>query len=229
MPRISEEETTQKPAETQPEGPSSAQTAQTAAEPQTQTQPQPEKAAGFAVPRISEEETTEQPTIAEPQKPAFASALSISGLINEQEANKAQPQKPLDFMGPSTVKPITQQDVAIAWNKMATYFEQKTPALKRFIAALKEARPVLEEDSITIDFFVGNISQKDYIEQKAGAQMVAFLRKSLENESVNLAVKTKSREDIIRKMYMPQDKDRFLTETNPEFAQFKKDLGAELK
>ena len=216
-----------KPA--QPQRPQQQPPAQTAAEPQTQTQPQPEKAAGFAVPRISEEETTEQPTIAEPQKPAFASALSISGLINEQEANKAQPQKPLDFMGPSTVKPITQQDVAIAWNKMATYFEQKTPALKRFIAALKEARPVLEEDSITIDFFVGNINQKDYIEQKAGAQMVAFLRKSLENESVNLAVKTKSREDIIRKMYMPQDKDRFLTETNPEFAQFKKDLGAELK
>ena len=80
-----------------------------------------------------------------------------------------------------------------------------------------------------IDFFVSNINQKNWIEQQTGAQMAAFLRKSLQNESVRLAVKIKSREDIQKRMYMPQDKDRYLTENNPEFAQLKKDLGAELK
>ena len=59
--------------------------------------------------------------------------------------------------------------------------------------------------------------------------MAAFLRKTLENENVKLSVRIKSREDIVKKMYMPQDKDRYLTETNPEFAQLKKDMGAELK
>jgi hypothetical protein len=46
---------------------------------------------------------------------------------------------------------------------------------------------------------------------------------------MRLEVRKKSREDIEKKMYMPQDKDRYLTESNPEFAQLKKDLGAELK
>ena len=59
--------------------------------------------------------------------------------------------------------------------------------------------------------------------------MASFLRKSLENESVRLAVRTKTREDIANKMYLPQDKDKYLTDTNPEFARLKKDLGAELK
>ena len=155
--------------------------------------------------------------------------ISINGLMNQQKEETVKPQKPLDFMGPSTGKPVTQQDVNAAWSKMVSYYEQKNPRLGRFIAALKEAKPVLEDDSLTIDFFVSNINQKNWIEQQTGAQMAAFLRKSLENESVRLAVKIKSREDIQKKMYMPQDKDRYLTENNPEFAQLKKDLGAELK
>ena len=249
-PRMSEEK---------PKDASVAQTAQTAAEKPAEPQqpvaeqpaePAPAQAASFAVPRISEEKpegpsvaqaaqtAAEQP--AEPQlpvaekpaepapAPAFASGLSINGLINEQK-EETKPQKPLDFMGPSMGKPVTQQDVTAAWNKMVQHYEQKNPKLGRFIAALKEAKPVLEQDALTIDFFVSNINQKTWIEQQTGPQMASFLRKTLENESVRLAVKIKSRDDVQKKMYMPQDKDRYLTESNPEFAQLKKDIGAELK
>ena len=239
VPRISEEK---------PEGPSVAQAAQTAAE--QPAEPAPAQAASFAVPRMSEQNpkdasvaqaaqtAAEKP--AEPQQPvaekpaepapapAFASGLSINGLINEQK-EETKPQKPLDFMGPSMGKPVTQQDVTAAWNKMVQHYEQKNPKLGRFIAALKEAKPVLEQDALTIDFFVSNINQKTWIEQQTGPQMASFLRKTLENESVRLAVKIKSRDDVQKKMYMPQDKDRYLTESNPEFAQLKKDIGAELK
>ena len=221
-------------------------------------EPAPAQAASFAVPRMSEQNpkdasvaqaaqtAAEQPAEpvaekpAEPQQPvaeqpaepapapAFASGLSINGLINEQK-EETKPQKPLDFMGPSMGKPVTQQDVTAAWNKMVQHYEQKNPKLGRFIAALKEAKPVLEQDALTIDFFVSNINQKTWIEQQTGPQMASFLRKTLENESVRLAVKIKSRDDVQKKMYMPQDKDRYLTESNPEFAQLKKDIGAELK
>ena len=136
-------------------------------------------------------------------------------------------------MGPSTRKPVTQQDVNDAWGKMVKYYEIKNPRLGRFIAALKEAQPLLETDekesTNTIVFFVSNQNQKNWIEQQTAPQMAAFLRKTLENDSVRLEVRKKSREDIEKKMYMPQDKDRYLTESNPEFAQLKKDLGAELK
>ena len=238
-PRMSEEK---------PEGPSVAQAAQTAAE--QSAEPAPAQAASFAEPRMSEEKP-EGPSVAqaaqtaaekpaEPQQPvaeqpaepapapAFASGLSINGLINEQK-EETKPQKPLDFMGPSMGKPVTQQDMTAAWNKMVQHYEQKNPKLGRFIAALKEAKPVLEQDALTIDFFVSNINQKTWIEQQTGPQMASFLRKTLENESVRLAVKIKSRDDVQKKMYMPQDKDRYLTESNPEFAQLKKDIGAELK
>ena len=247
VPRMSEEK---------PEGPSVAQAAQTAAEKPAEPQqpvaekpaePAPAQAASFAVPRMSEqnpkdasvaqaaqtaaekpaEAVAEQPAEPAPA-PAFASGLSINGLINEQK-EETKPQKPLDFMGPSMGKPVTQQDVTAAWNKMVQHYEQKNPKLGRFIAALKEAKPVLEQDALTIDFFVSNINQKTWIEQQTGPQMASFLRKTLENESVRLAVKIKSRDDVQKKMYMPQDKDRYLTESNPEFAQLKKDIGAELK
>ncbi len=201
-PRMSEEK---------PEGPSVAQAAQTAAE----------------KPAEPQQPVAEQPAEPAPA-PAFASGLSINGLINEQK-EETKPQKPLDFMGPSMGKPVTQQDVTAAWNKMVQHYEQKNPKLGRFIAALKEAKPVLEQDALTIDFFVSNINQKTWIEQQTGPQMASFLRKTLENESVRLAVKIKSRDDVQKKMYMPQDKDRYLTESNPEFAQLKKDIGAELK
>ncbi|MBQ2482775.1 MAG: DNA polymerase III subunit gamma/tau [Bacteroidales bacterium] len=233
----------EKPAEAVAEQPAEPQ--QPVAE--KPAEPAPAQAASFAVPRISEEkpegpsvaqaaqtaaEQSAEPVAEKPAEPApapaFASGLSINGLINEQK-EETKPQKPLDFMGPSMGKPVTQQDVTAAWNKMVQHYEQKNPKLGRFIAALKEAKPVLEEDALTIDFFVSNINQKTWIEQQTGPQMASFLRKTLENESVRLAVKIKSRDDVQKKMYMPQDKDRYLTESNPEFAQLKKDIGAELK
>ncbi len=200
--------------------------------PEPEKPAEPEKADGIAEQRMSEE----KPAEAEPEKPAeptpapaFAPGLSISGLMNEKKEEEAVEKKPLDFMGPSTGKPVTQEAVDAAWNRMVAMYEQKNPKLVRFIAMLKEAHPAFEQETGTISFCVSNSSQKTWIEQQTGNQMAAFLRKTLENENVKLSVRIKSREDIVKKMYMPQDKDRYLTETNPEFAQLKKDMGAELK
>ena len=213
----------EKPAEPEP---------QPEPEPEPEKPAEPEKADGFAEQRMSEE----KPAEAEPEKPAeptpapaFAPGLSISGLMNEKKEEEAVEKKPLDFMGPSTGKPVTQEAVDAAWNRMVAMYEQKNPKLVRFIAMLKEAHPAFEQETGTISFCVSNSSQKTWIEQQTGNQMAAFLRKTLENENVKLSVRIKSREDIVKKMYMPQDKDRYLTETNPEFAQLKKDMGAELK
>ena len=212
----------EKPAEPEPVAEPAAE------EVKPEPEPEPEKPV-----EVKPEPAPEPEKPAEPVKPAFASGLSISGLINEQKEEQAEPKKPLDFMGPSTGKPVTEKDVTEAWGRMIKYYEQRNPRLGRFIAALKEARPALESDekesTHTIVFFVSNMNQKNWIEQQTAPQMAAFLRKALENESVRLAVKIKSREDIEKKMYMPQDKDRYLMENNPEFAQLKKDLGAELK
>ncbi len=180
---------------------------------------------------VLQQPAAEQPQTAQQQQPqqqkSFAGGISINQLM---ESKKKEEKNALDFMGPSTVKPVTQEDVAAAWAKLVQFYEVKTPHLGRFIAALKEASPDLQttEDSQKIIFYVNNENQKKYIEQQTGPQMAAFLRKALENYSIKLVVGIR-REDIVKKMYMPQDKDQYLTETNPEFAQLKKDLGAELK
>ncbi|MBR5400035.1 MAG: DNA polymerase III subunit gamma/tau [Bacteroidales bacterium] len=236
----------EKPAEPEPEKP-------TEPEKPAEPEPAPEAASLFSEPEKPEEKPAEpestpeaekpaepEPSPAlepvaeqkpEPEKPApaFAPGLSISGLMNEKKEEEPAEKKPLDFMGPSTGKPVSQEGVNAAWNRMVAMYEQKNPKLVRFIAMLKEAHPAFDQESGTISFCVSNSSQKAWIEQQTGNQMAAFLRKVLENENVKLAVKIKSREDIVKKMYMPQDKDRYLTETNPEFAQLKKDMGAELK
>ena len=203
-----------------------------AAEPEPVKEAEPEQVAETIAeqPKAEPEAIVETTPAAEPAptpapKPQFSSGLSINGLLNKKEEEK----KPLDFMGASTQKPVSQQDVDGAWDKMIQFYEGKTPRLPRFIAALRGTQPQLEEDNVTIDFFVSNSSQKSWMEQQAGAQMGAFLRKALQNENVRLAVKIKSKEDIIKKMYMPQDKENYLDQTNPQFASFKKDLGLELK
>ena len=232
-------------AEPEPEKPAEPEKAEEPAslfsEPEKPAQPEPveapaepEKADGFAVQRMSEEKPQGPSVVQTAQTaaapaPAFAPGLSISSLMNEKKQEEAAEKKPLDFMGPSTGKPVTQEAVDTAWNKMVAMYEQKSPKLIRFIAMLKEAHPVLEEGTDTVAFAVSNSSQKAWIEQQTGTQMANFLRKALQNEGVKLAVRIKSREDIVKKMYMPQDKDRYLTENNPEFAQLKKDMGAELK
>ncbi|MBR6465319.1 MAG: DNA polymerase III subunit gamma/tau [Bacteroidales bacterium] len=234
----------EKPAEPEPEKP-------TEPEKPAEPEPAPEAASLFSEPEKPEEKPAEPESTPEAEKPAepepasepvaepkpepekpapaFAPGLSISGLMNEKKEEEPAEKKPLDFMGPSTGKPVTQEAVDAAWNRMVAMYEQKNPKLVRFIAMLKEAHPAFDQESGTISFCVSNSSQKTWIEQQTGNQMAAFLRKVLENENVKLAVKIKSREDIVKKMYMPQDKDRYLTETNPEFAQLKKDMGAELK
>ena len=237
----------QRMSEEKPTGPSVAQTARIAAEPAPEPekpaepapepQPEPEKPAEPEPTPEAEKPAEPEPSpapVAEPKPepapaPAFAPGLSISGLMNEKKEEEVAEKKPLDFMGPSTGKPVTQEAVDAAWNRMVAMYEQKNPKLVRFIAMLKEAHPAFDQETGTVSFSVSNSSQKAWIEQQTGNQMAAFLRKDLENQNVKLAVKIKSREDIVKKMYMPQDKDRYLTETNPEFAQLKKDMGAELK
>ena len=237
----------QRMSEEKPTGPSVAQTARIAAEPAPEPekpaepapepQPEPDKPAEPEPTPEAEKPAEPEPSpapVAEPKPepapaPAFAPGLSISGLMNEKKEEEVAEKKPLDFMGPSTGKPVTQEAVDAAWNRMVAMYEQKNPKLVRFIAMLKEAHPAFDQETGTVSFSVSNSSQKAWIEQQTGNQMAAFLRKDLENQNVKLAVKIKSREDIVKKMYMPQDKDRYLTETNPEFAQLKKDMGAELK
>ena len=146
----------------------------------------------------------------------------------ENTAAKA-PEKQLDFMGPSEQEKVTIEKVKEAWERLAAEYSTKYPTLIRFAATIKKTVPVLEDDNLTIDFLVGNSAQKAWIEKNAGMQMAAFLRKTLKNDKVHLAVKIKTQKQIEKNMYTPEEQEAHLKNNNPEVAGLKDDLGLELK
>ena len=181
---------------------------------------------------------TEQPAAAQPAaapapEPAKAAGgISIASLMakaKQENTTAAVPEKQLDFMGPSEQEKVTIEKVKEAWEKLAAEYSTKYPTLIRFAATIKNTVPVLEEDNLTIDFLVGNSSQKMWIEKNAGKQMAEFLRKNLKNNKVHLAVKIKTQEQIEKKLYMPEEQESYLKKKNSEVGELKDDLGLELK
>src|SRR5574344_2179832 len=181
---------------------------------------------------------TEQPAAAQPAaapapEPAKAAGgISIASLMakaKQENTTAAVPEKQLDFMGPSEQEKVTIEKVKEAWEKLAAEYSTKYPTLIRFAATIKNTVPVLEEDNLTIDFLVGNSSQKMWIEKNAGKQMAEFLRKNLKNNKVHLAVKIKTQKQIDKKLYMTEEQEYYLKKKNSEVGELKDDLGLELK
>ncbi|HNY05127.1 MAG TPA: DNA polymerase III subunit gamma/tau [Candidatus Egerieousia sp.] len=216
-------------AEQLDEQPVSAPAAEPEPEPiEEPIKPEPEP---VAEPIKPEPEPVAEP-VAETTKATATGGISIASLMakakQEDTAAKA-PEKPLDFMGPSEQEKVTIEKVKEAWEKLAAEYSTKYPTLIRFAATIKKTVPVLEEDNITIDFLVGNSSQKIWIEKNAGRQMAEFLRKNLKNDKVHLAVKIKTQEQIGKKLYMPEEQESYLEKKNSEVGELKNDLGLELK
>ena len=218
-----------KPAEQFDEQPVSAPAAEPAPEPVEEpikSAPEPIEEPIKSAPEPVEE------SVAETTKTTATGGISIASLMakakQEDTAAKA-PEKPLDFMGPSEQEKVTIERVKEVWEKLAAEYSTKYPTLIRFAATIKKTVPVLEEDNITIDFLVGNSSQKMWIEKNAGRQMAEFLRKNLKNDKVHLAVKIKTQEQIGKKLYMPEEQESYLEKKNPEVGELKNDLGLELK
>lgn len=176
-------------------------------------------------------EPVEEP-VEETTKAAETDGISIASLMakaKQEDTVAKAPEKPLDFMGPSEQERVTIERVKEVWEKLAAEYSTKYPTLIRFAATIKKTVPVLEEDNITIDFLVGNSSQKIWIEKNAGRQMAEFLRKNLKNDKVHLAVKIKTQEQIEKKLYMPEEQESYLEKKNSEVGELKNDLGLELK
>ncbi|MCI1720293.1 MAG: DNA polymerase III subunit gamma/tau [Bacteroidales bacterium] len=185
-----------------------------------------------AVATESSAATATQPAAAQPATQPAANGISIASLMakaKQQDTAAKTPEKPLDFMGPSEQEEVTIEKVKKAWEKLATEYTTKYPTLVKFAATIKNTVPVLEEDNLTVDFLVGNSNQKMWIEKNAGKQMADFLRKNLNNKNVHLAIKIKTQEQIGKKMYLPEEQEDHIKNTNSEVAKLKDDLGLQLK
>lgn len=225
----------------QPQSPS-----QPAAQPQAATQPaavQVEKEPQSAPQPSASEQMPAQPTEADrpvaqpeaapqpaveipaPQKKAplkgAQGGLSIKDIIKKtQNAPKTSQQEIV-----SATEDVTPEKLEAAWVKMADAQTQ----YPRLATALRQTRPMLMEDNVTIQFNVGNSAQQSWIEKNSLPQLIGFLQRELKNGNIKLVVGVVQAQQQEKKLYMPHEKAEFLYRNNPELVALSKDLDLDIK
>ena len=119
---------------------------------------------------------------------------------------------------------ISEEKLISVWNRMA----DSESALPNLATSIRQAKPVLREDN-TIIFTVSNQMQKDWIEKKCLFRLTAFLRANLNNRYVKMEIEVAPEEKSEKKLYMPDEKAKFLLENSEELRELKKDLKLEIK
>ncbi len=101
-------------------------------------------------------------------------------------------------------------------------------SLPRLATTLSQSLPILK-DNYEILFYVGNELQKKWMEEKCLTRLLEFLRNNLNNRLVNITLEVIPEEKKENKLYMPEEKAKFLLENYPELRELQKDLKLELK
>jgi len=110
------------------------------------------------------------------------------------------------------------------WIKMA----DSEKALPRLATTLCESLPEIGENN-EIHFYVSNELQKNWIQQKCQTRLLEFLKINLNNRLVKLFIEVVPEGKKENKLYMPEEKAKFLLENYPELRELQKDLKLELK
>ncbi len=110
------------------------------------------------------------------------------------------------------------------WLKMA----DAESSLPNLATSIRQVKPVIREEN-KILFVVANQMQKDWIEKKCLFRLTAFLRKNLNNKHVTMEIDLIPEDKAEKKLYMPDEKAKFLLENSEELRELKKDLRLEIK
>ena len=148
--------------------------------------------------------------------------MSLKNLRKNAEVNHAT----VDTQKEATVgsDEVTQERLYEVWAKMAES-EKNSPKL---YTTVSQAKPTFKDNVII--FFVKNELQKSWIEQQRKQKFLAFLRKNLNNNNIDLQIEVvENGENGDEKLYMPQEKAKFLIENYPEVKELRNDLNLELK
>ncbi len=155
--------------------------------------------------------------------PAAATGLSIKNIMQKAQALTTVSVEESNAVRDD--KEITKQALLVAWNKMG---ESQT-AYPRLGTAIKQSEPQLEDDNLTVVFYVSNSAQKVWIEKNSILALTKFLQDELENRKLKLVVKVKEVAPQEKKLYMPHEKAEFLLKNNPELMELHKELDLDIK
>lgn len=151
------------------------------------------------------------------------STPSIKGMIKkaEERSAKTEHEKPKE-PGESDFDFEKLENV---WVEMA----EAEKSLARLSTAISQIKPVLDENK-TIHFKVVNELQRDWINKNCKTRLLSFLREKLDNRHIELNVEVVSADEKTEsKLYMPEEKAKFLLDNYPEMRELQKDLKLEIK
>ncbi len=179
--------------------------------------------------------TPEEPILKPVQKPAAAPGMSIKDMMKQAD----RPAQGAGLRGvmaaggetaaageiPVPAAAISTESVLDAWKKLAN--AESAPNLK---ATLASVVPSFDADRMEIRFEVKNSAQKEWIDRNRRIKMEESLRHALGSNSIRLFVDVAEvrESNTAAKLYMPSDRDDYLTKNSEEFRNLKNDFGLEV-
>ena len=120
---------------------------------------------------------------------------------------------------------VSGESVIEAWRKLAD--AEPGTNLK---AALTSSVPHFDPDSMEIHFEVKNAAQKEWIDKNRRIRMEETLRHELGRDDIRLFIDVAEikENNSAARLYMPSDRDEYLTKNSEEFRNLKNDFGLEV-
>lgn len=121
---------------------------------------------------------------------------------------------------------FSQEQLEEAWQKLAN--SEKENNRVGIATALMLFKPEIREDGTIIVFYVSNISQKTWIENKCLYRMNGFIQEQLNNNTIKMIVElhpSSEENEKQQKLHMPMEKAKHIYSKNEEL----RELGNELQ
>ena len=201
----------------QPTVPASAATP--AAEPAAPAAPAPTAPTPAA--SVSPAQAAPQPR----RRAKTGAALSIGAIMEEKEE---QAGNEADAVAPAAVKKLEEAPLREAWQKLAELYSSR----QRLASTLASAQVNLvdEEGTQWVEFYVVNVSQKQWIEEKLLRELEGNLFKLTRVPNVRIRVLVTPETELKEKVpYMPEDQAKDLMAKNAAVRDFIAELGLDVK
>lgn len=107
-------------------------------------------------------------------------------------------------------RPFTFEDFMVAWRELIQ--EERSADRPALALTLEQYQPVIQEDGLTIEFYVSNEAQRGWVEQKRLLKMISQMRGKLQNKKLNLKVAVASlpEDERKQKLYTNREKGEYL-------------------
>ena len=161
------------------------------------------------------------PTPAPAPTPATG-GLSINALLKKEQQKVAEPSASPQQNARNNS--FTLEQLYTAWEHLADSYKTRP----RLSTTLSSGKPRIENDT-HVFFEVESPAQREWIEQNCLASMCAFLRQELKNTQIVISLEAKSMEQNNKsRLYLPEEKAKYLFETHAQVKELKNDLNLDI-